>query len=395
MESKPVTAEALLSEIESESLQNLLSSVQAETYPPGCVQIPALDAHFFSSLQHHASPLSSLNRGDVIEIQGAAGTGKTHLVYHLLVTCLMPVWYSGFKLGGWGKAAVVFDTENSFDILRFHQLAVSRVAHLLNTQTSGSGPLKERNLSTTAQSITDQCLQNLHIFAPSSSLQLSTTILHLPAYHSTRMADSEIGLIAIDSLSSFYWVDRYSAEQARTAARCSSRSTLPSVSTKNTLTCVLTALQRIRLSHGPVIVYTNWGLTLVSAPDGNPPQQQGTFYKQHLYPIQSSFAESSKDKTASVSCASTPLLPVTHHITLPFVPILHSSPGMSLGDARQQKEKYQQPMMRKGEIAAVARTIGSMRTSKFTFSLTTGQSAVPVDENLQSNPEFDEMTTGC
>jgi len=67
---------------------------------------------------------------------------------------------------------------------------------------------------------------------------------------------------------------------------------------------------------------------------------------------------------------------------------------MSLGDARQQKEKYRQPMMRKGEIAAVARTIGSMRTSKFTFSLNTGQSSVPVDENLQSNPEFDEMTTG-
>ncbi|TFK57162.1 hypothetical protein OE88DRAFT_1596740, partial [Heliocybe sulcata] len=252
--------------------------------PPGCTQIAALDAHCFSSTRHQASPLSSMNRGDVIEVQGAAGTGKTHIVYHLLATCLLPVRYSGVELGGWGKAAVVLDTENSFDILRFRQLILSRVLHILSTRTSGSVSLNEMTLTTTAQCITDQCLQNLHLFTPSSSLQLAATLLHLPAYHAAHMPDSEIGLIAIDSLSSFYWVDRYTAEKARTAAGTSSRSALPSVSVKNPLTCVLSALQRIRLSHGPVIVYTNWGLTHVPNPDGNPPHQQGSFYKQHLYP---------------------------------------------------------------------------------------------------------------
>ncbi|EPQ60706.1 hypothetical protein GLOTRDRAFT_31785, partial [Gloeophyllum trabeum ATCC 11539] len=330
--------------------------------PPGCIQIPALDAHFFSSVRHHASTLSSLNRGDAIEIQGSAGSGKSHLLYHLLITCLIPILHSGVELGGWGKAAILFDADDTFDILRLRQLMVSRIARTLTGQASTAPPLSDTTVRS-AEEVADPCLHNLHIFKPTSSLQLAASILHLPAYHAKHMQDSEIGLVVIDSLSAFYWLDRYSAEQARTSARSSTR---PSASP---LSYVLLALQHLRLSHGPVIAYSNWGLQPVSTTQSYGQNQGVSLYKQHLHPLQSPFLDPSNDTFGPSSGTTTPTLPLTHHITLPFVPIPPFPPDISLADARDQEEKYRRQIIDKGEIMAIARTVGSPLSSKFIFTI--------------------------
>jgi len=150
-----------------------------------------------------------------IHIHGHPASGKTHLLYFLLATCLAE----------WEKAAVVFDMDGRFNISRFKQLLVSR-------------------LSTTT--IVDRCLKNIHIFRPTSSDQLAASLAHLPKYHAKHFPDIALGIVAIHSVDALTWLDRFKAEQLR----------LPHGALQN----MSSILETIQLSLGSVVVLTDWGL---------------------------------------------------------------------------------------------------------------------------------------
>lgn len=150
-----------------------------------------------------------------IHIHGHPASGKTHLLYFLLATCLAE----------WEKAAVVFDMDGRFNVSRFKQLLVTR----LSTATT-----------------VDRCLKNIHIFRPTSSDQLAVTLAHLPKYHAKHFADIALGIVAIHSVDALNWLDRFKAEQLR----------LPHGSLQN----ISSILETIRLSLGSVVVLTDWGL---------------------------------------------------------------------------------------------------------------------------------------
>lgn len=150
-----------------------------------------------------------------IHIHGHPASGKTHLLYFLLATCL----------ADWEKAAVVFDMDGRFNISRFKQLLVSR-------------------LSTTT--IVDRCLRNIHIFRPTSTDQLAVSLAHLPKYHAKHFPDISLGIVAIHSVDALTWLDRFKAEQLR----------LP----QGSLQKMSSILETIRLSLGSVVVLTDWGL---------------------------------------------------------------------------------------------------------------------------------------
>jgi len=177
----------------SESLQQLLCSVQVNKRPT----------------------LFNLGLENRIHIHGHPASGKTHLLYFLLATCLAE----------WEKAAVVFDMDGRFNIFRFRQLLVHR-------------------LSTTT--VVDRCLKNIHIFRPTSSDQLAVTLAHLPKYHAKHFPDIALGMVAIHSVDALNWLDRFKAEQLR----------LP----HNSLQNMSSYLETIRLSLGSVVVLTDWGL---------------------------------------------------------------------------------------------------------------------------------------
>ncbi|KAF7347742.1 Dna repair protein xrcc2-like protein [Mycena venus] len=260
------TADCMLDAIPSESLFPLLTAVRTAAPPPP-IPIPNFGA---------------LNWGDVLEIQGPSGSGKTQLLYLLLATCIMPC-----SLGGWEKAAVIFDTEASFDPRNFHRVLSCLVRASSRSNTS----------SDVAPLLAETALHNLHILRPVSTASLAAAIYNLPAYQKTRMPDVGIALVAVDSLSAFYWPDRFTAEQLRPLA-------LPNSSTP--LQHVLTALQKFRLSHNPITVLTNWALTVADNSSG-PPTAPPILYKQHL-PSFPSFPDSTAANSTS--------LPLTHHITL-------------------------------------------------------------------------------
>ncbi|KAI0375334.1 hypothetical protein BV20DRAFT_1040743 [Pilatotrama ljubarskyi] len=382
MSETSLSAAALLAEIHQESLQSHKASA------PGLTHIPALDAYFSAANTRRTARNWPLNRGDVIEVQGPAASGKTHFVYHMLVTCLLPASYSDVELGGWGKAAVLFDLDAKFSIRRLHELLVARLRRFL-----GEDDPTESEVAS-LEDLATQYLRNLHVFRPTSSAQLAVTLLHLPNYHVTepRLQDMEIGLLAIDSMSSFYWRDRYTLEQLRDAADSSSRSTLP----PNPLLHVLKALAKFRISHRPVILMTNWGLNPLtkSSPTGEP---GSPFYRQHLHPFPAPFEpHGAADAISSIGASQAPgggvttprsdtsgglhragsILPLHYHITLHRSPIDPFPATFSLADALKH-EDMRAVLVKKGEIKGLVRTPGGDAVGEFTFRI--GEREVLVD----------------
>ena len=181
-----------------------------------------------------------------MEIQGPSGSGKTHLLYYLICSCILPL-----RFGGWNKISVVFDTDGTFDVHRLQTLLRMRVPH--------SFPSNENN----TEQIISIALRNVHIFRPTSSLQLAAGLANLSSYHSRCLPTSEIALLAIDSARSFYWPDRFAAERSHLM-------TPPARTLNYPLQAILTALWSFRRSHYPVVVILNWGPSPISAA-GNVP----------------------------------------------------------------------------------------------------------------------------
>lgn len=319
--SSRILAETYL--IESCPLSDLLVDIVCEEEGPKATGIPELDAHF-QTLNG-----SSFEWGSVIEIQGSPASGKTHFLYYLIATCVLPAEH-----GGWEKAAVLCDTDATFDPLRLRQVLVER----LRPRNSQAALLSDTVLR--------PVLQRIHVFRPSSPNQLAMTLAHLPNYHSSRLPNDEIGILAIDSLSAFHWSDRFTVEQLRATSDGSTSVTSP-------LRNVLKAIRRFRDSHRPIILLTNWGLTAIP---------HTPFFDQHLRSFPSPFADTPPQ-------AMEPILPLTHHITLARRTAVRLGEGIALEEAAEQERTARRPVMERGEITGLVRTPGHGGVGQFTLCI--------------------------
>ncbi|XP_020516412.2 DNA repair protein XRCC2 [Labrus bergylta] len=128
------------------------------------------------------------NHGEVVELYGAEGTGKTEMLYHLLCRCVLPVASGGLEVD-----VVFVDTDYSLDMLRL----VSILDNRLNSARSPSAGSDEAVLRS--------CLSRLLVVHCSSSAQLLLTLHFLETTLSSRPG---LALLLIDSISAFYWLDR-------------------------------------------------------------------------------------------------------------------------------------------------------------------------------------------
>ena len=294
--------------------------------PPGSSGIPGLDGHIRNTAFNGCETSHTINSKDVIEIQGPS-VGKSHLLMHFIMTCILPVAYRDIPLHGWDKPAILIDLDHTFDVYRFR--------HLLRNRTKAHFPSTDDNLDL----FVDLLLRKLHIFRPESSVQFAVTVANIPNYHSLNLPNDEIGLVAIDSLSSFYWQDRFLGEQPRDGK--------PSVTEK-----ALNSLEQIRQSHGSVIVYTNWGLP--SSRQNNTP-----FYPQHVPQLHSPFTEPQ---------GSRPILPITYHITLRTVAMPKISPDTPVVRLVGDRQVHDR------QIEALVRTVGfSGQVGSFLFKVTSDE----------------------
>ncbi|KAH0838396.1 hypothetical protein J3R83DRAFT_6703 [Lanmaoa asiatica] len=308
----------------TESLQNLLASLRQHTSP--LTPIPAFPP---------------LNRGDVIEIQGPASSGKTHLLYHILLSFLVPVSPSADAQ----IAAVVYDTDGSFDIQRFRHLLLSRISRLPSSTLDPQESVR-------------RSLARLHLFRPTTLIQLAASIANLPAYHSSHMPNQEIAVLAIDSISTFYWADRFSVEQLRNIAP----EKVNSVPMAPPLHHVLNVIQSVRRSHGPLAVLTNWALN-------SAPSRAESSYKQHLHPFPVLEDDLGAKVLGNTDHSSSSPFRLAHHITLSS-PSSNSLPLAPLDDVLLHEARHTKGIIDNRRVHCLTRSSGTRDTVCFTFQIT-------------------------
>lgn len=250
------------------------------------------------------------------------------------------------------KLAIVYDTDGSFDIRRLAAAIRCRLVECGMQPTTQDSS----NVSEAVQHI----LSLIHVFHPTSSLQLVANIRALPAWHGSHFPTSEIVLVAVDSISAHYWSDRHQAEQMRSYSSAATDASLTrfSSTTLNPLQHVLTAMETLRASHAPIIFLTNWGLNPLLSPT-SPSEPGFQLFKQHLHPF------------PTISSEHSPVdghLPLTHHITFQPVPVTQYRYFGPVDPAeRQSLSERKSPS--KVELSGFVRSKGTEKTARFSFAV--------------------------
>ncbi|KAG8688614.1 hypothetical protein FRC09_012824 [Ceratobasidium sp. 395] len=361
--------------------------------PPGDSFIEGFDSHITSALPRleHNLPKSTWARGDIIEIQGSAASGKTHLLYFWAMTCVLP-YYATIRaegsedafevlLGGRNKSVIVCDCDARWSLLRLHTI-ISRYLHeRLASATSESQPnidseMNDATSAPTTSEVVSDALKRVHVFRPTSTLSLATTLMALRGYHKSRMPNETIGMLMIDSISAFHWLDRWATEQLEKSssqvpvdlplAPTGSTSMVPHLQQLrpdiNPLRHVLNAVFQLRELFGMVTFFTNWGLTTL---ESQLPSSI-TYFRQHLRaPYPSPFdTESPHSKFR-----------LMHHITIPQQGLPPFDAATSLEEARNDEARKEQleQLRLYASVRTIAKRPGEANTiaeSQFEFMIT-------------------------
>lgn len=207
-------------------------------------------------------------------------------MYYLLATCILPHHHLSSSARGWGRAAIVFDTDGSFDVRRF--------THILSQRLQKAVP------SDQLPSVVEQSLRRLAVLKVASTPQLAVSLLNVPRYLARLFPHQELGMLVIDSVSSFYWSDRFAAEKPASAT--ASNTLAPS---SNRFRHVVAALHKVQSSLSPVTILSNWGLTPIHK------SATSIYYRQHLSPFPDPFSQETKAAPSAEQCT----LPISYHIT--------------------------------------------------------------------------------
>ncbi|KAF8606123.1 hypothetical protein BDV93DRAFT_520980 [Ceratobasidium sp. AG-I] len=307
------------------------------------------------------------------------------LPYRLSVQLEEPRGHMDVLLGGRDKSVIVCDCDVRWSVRRLSTIMTTYLRERLSSTISEHGPASSVSSDTfctpTVAEIVEKSLKRIHVFRPTSTISLATTLMALPAYHRSHMPNEEIGMLMVDSLSAFFWTDRWAAEQAEQASQLAAdlppaphASTSTSTSTSaavdklpplrsdaNPLRHVLTAILQLRRSLGMVTFLTNWGLTTL---ESQLPSSI-TYFRQHLRtPYPSPFdADPLRSK-----------FPLVHHITIPS----QGPPPFEVGTAVEDavEDQGREELVKRLKLRALVRTIAkrpgesrAIAESEFEFAI--------------------------
>ncbi|KAF7038817.1 hypothetical protein CFC21_048935 [Triticum aestivum] len=159
----------------------------------------------------HRAPLRP---GNVVEIAGPSGSGKSQLLLMSAVQCILPKEWEGVYFGGLGKAVMYIDLDCRFDVLRLAQILRKRIAacygsvHPTNENfvTDGS---KDKFHSFESTLFSDCMKRFLYVRCYNSS-ELVAALKSLKSQSEARSEVFGIGVyfLMLDSIGAFYWIDR-------------------------------------------------------------------------------------------------------------------------------------------------------------------------------------------
>ncbi|POY73665.1 hypothetical protein BMF94_3200 [Rhodotorula taiwanensis] len=276
----------LASGIRYESALSLIASVRRSTSLPTTF-VTGLD----SMLDNAGIPL---HRGDVVELQGLPSSGKSTLLYYLAATTVLmrrahvrvDRQILEIPIGGKEETVVWIDCTGRFDVDRLATLVRHQLVVLITRYRAPKGIGAPRDSEIDA--LVEECLSRLHVFSPTSMLQLAATVHHLPDWFKKNALD-ELGTVLLDGMSEFAWLEQYEIEQkqadvaagSRPAHAATAATKKPSGQPPLRLLCA--AVAHLRRTLAPLIFITQW----VFRPWSVLPQlsQDGLpFYSHHYGP---------------------------------------------------------------------------------------------------------------
>jgi len=150
-----------------------------------------------------------LEPGQVVELNGEEGTGKSQYLLHLLASAVLPATAFGVDIGGLEAEVLFIDTKYTFNMLRLVAVLEQRLSAALNKSTDACTPEKSTCGNTEAEedpveSAVRQCLTRFFFVRCISSSQLAVTLCSL---ESVFAAKSSIRLVMLDDISAFFHMD--------------------------------------------------------------------------------------------------------------------------------------------------------------------------------------------
>lgn len=317
-----------------------------------------------------ATEESTLNRGDVVEIQGPAASGKTQcLHFFAMTTCLPREWkvdlsvrgssrpprLETIAIGGRQKSVAVIDCDGRFEIDRAYHLVRSHLIRRVQEHAATIPSLY--SAEATAQALHEETLRSLarlHIFRPTSSESLTATLLRLPTY-ATSTCSAELAFLLIDNLSAFYWQDRFQLERPSNLPKRKGEGP----GRQNPLSSTLQALQDFRRTTGAVVVLTNWAFP---GQGDRQPTKDSPFYRQHLIkPYPTPFVPATDGTTIQVPELDqlhpfdlpASAFAITHHVTLHPVQSKAVAVNISLENASKEEPYRLMDQQEMGSMAYV------------------------------------------
>ncbi|GAA5844130.1 hypothetical protein JCM9279_003740 [Rhodotorula babjevae] len=289
-----------------------------------------------------------LRRGDIVELQGLAGSAKSSLLAHLAATALLPRTAHvriadhvlAVPVGGKHAHVAWLDcTPRRFDL-------VDRVARLVRHHLDlairryraprGIGAPRDSEVD----ALVDECLARLTVSSPTGTLQLAATLRGLPRWvlNGEGNAPDELAYVVVDGMSEFAWADQHAAIS----------SVASSAATRRPLRLVVEALAHLRATLAPVVFVSQW-VFRPEATLAHKSQEGLPYYAAHypaaLWPsILSSPPSSTSTSTPTNPLAPRPgaLLPLSLalHLTLhpsPTPPLRRGTPlALLLSEQRRR-----------------------------------------------------------
>lgn len=134
---------------------------------------------------------------------------------NLITRCILPKVWKDIPVGGPESKVIFISTDYKFSLLRLVLILEKKITEILQShlskvsQNANDGDnVAELDIESEVQLFTDDCLQRAQVVYCSSSWQLFLT-LHSLEYQLT--TDASFSLLVIDSISTFYWLDRFCA----------------------------------------------------------------------------------------------------------------------------------------------------------------------------------------
>lgn len=139
-------------------------------------------------------PFGGPHPSQLIEITGNEGTGKTILITDVIARCIMPKSYAEYPLPGKNCAAVIINTSHHFSLFKLSEI----IEYYLKTLCRKIKP-------GVIKTIIEKSLENLTVLNCYGFDNFQITLYNLESLILNR---KDVSVVAVDSISAFYWTER-------------------------------------------------------------------------------------------------------------------------------------------------------------------------------------------